>query len=100
MSRTCILSAGLTRQSQNLVAGPEKSMCRDGERSEDKSLGACPKWKLRRDDWVRNRWHSAPSGECASRPLVIVRFDVMDHTVRRRLTDVSLEDKAAPGSRR
>jgi hypothetical protein len=55
---------------------------------------------LRRDDWVRNRWHSAPSGECASRPLMIVRFDVMDYTALRGLTDVSLEDKAAPGSRR
>jgi hypothetical protein len=43
MIRTCIFSAGLTRQSQNLVAGPEKFMCRDGEWSEDKSLGACPK---------------------------------------------------------
>jgi hypothetical protein len=75
-------------------------MCRDGEWSEDKSLGACPKWKLRRDDWVRNRWHSAPSGECASRPLMIVRFDVMDYTALRGLTDGSLEDKAAPGSRR
>jgi hypothetical protein len=61
MTRTCILSAGLTRQSQNLVAGPGKSMCRDGEWSEDKSLGACPKWKLRRCDWVHNRWHSALS---------------------------------------
>jgi hypothetical protein len=85
MTRTCILSAGLTRQSQNLVAGPGKSMCRDGEWSEDKSLGACPEWKLRRGDWVRNRWHSTEYtlsvclGECASRPLMIVRFDIMDH---------------------
>jgi hypothetical protein len=98
MTRTCILSAGLTRQSQNLVAGPEKSMCRGGEWSEYKSLGACPKREPRRVDWMRNRWHFLYAftllGKCASWGLAILRFGVMDC----RLVDEGLDDEAASES--
>jgi hypothetical protein len=59
-----------------------------------KSLGACPKREPRRVDWMCNRWHFLHLGECASRLLVIVPFEVKDLG----LIDENLDDRAARGS--
>ena len=98
---TCILSAGFTAQSQNLVAGPEKSTGRGGEWSEDKSLGACLNRELRRVDWMRNRWHFCtlcrPSRTYM--PLRVCISTSSDCSLRCHgsYIDENMDDRAAPG---